>query len=92
MGVTVTYVDKPHSERYTGRGMHWARKPIRQRRARKIARYQAGLIIDAAINDGWRPGDLVRRYGEDGCDEITKGLAYYAAWLIATGHPDGSGS
>lgn len=74
-----------------GRGRDHMRKIVKQRKARKIARYHAGLILDAVLNDGWRPDSLARRYGPEGMDEIRKGLSYYAEWLIMTGHPDGSG-
>lgn len=75
-----------------GRGRNWAQKLITQRQARRIARYRAGLIIESVITAGWEAPDLVKRYGEDGFQQIAQELEYYAAWLSATGHPDGSGS
>lgn len=65
---------------------------ITQRQARRIARYYAGLIIESAIIAGWEAPGLAKQYGEEGFQQITNGLEYYAAWLIATGHPDGSGA
>lgn len=67
-----------------------ARKALTKRRARRIARYRAGLILESVLSGGWSPPDLVRRYGQDGVNEIREGLDYYAAWLAATGHPDGT--
>lgn len=67
------------------------KKIVKQRKARKIARHEAGAALQAMIRGGWSPPHLVRRYGSEGVDEIRKGLAYYAEWLIVTGHPDGSG-
>ena len=72
-----------------GRGRSHRKKVIIQRRARRIARYRAGLILESLCSD-WSPDDLRRRYGDEGVEEIRKGLEYYARWLIATGHPDGS--
>ena len=66
------------------------RRALGQRRARRIARYRAGLILESVINEGWAPPDLVKRYGPEGMDTITQALGYYAEWMIRTGHPDGS--
>lgn len=65
------------------------RKAIRKRQARRIARFQAGLIIEAVLNDGWGPDDLARKYGPDALEEIRNGLLFISAWLIDTGHRDG---
>lgn len=67
-----------------------ARKPIRARQARRVARYRAGAIVAAALENGWNPDDLVRRYGQQGVDEIIDQLGDLATWLMATGHPDGT--
>lgn len=72
-----------------GRGRGWQRKSILQRRARRIARFRAGLILDAALSDGWAPDDLVKRYGPDGMEEIRGQLGFLAEWLRETGHPEG---
>ena len=85
----MTTATKTHSARYTGRGLDWARKPITRRRARRIARYRIGLIIDAVINDGWGPDDLCRRYSPEGLETIKEEMMDLARWLESTGHPDG---
>jgi len=74
----------------SGRRRGWRQKEIRQREARRIARYRAGLILESVISNGWSPEDLVKRYGEQGLQEIVNGLEYVAAYLIDTGHPDGT--
>lgn len=85
----MTYTDKPHSQRYTGRGLGWARKPLRKRQARRIARYRAGLILDSVLAAGWSPADLEKRFGEEGTEMISTQLYDIAQWLTATGDPDG---
>lgn len=69
----------------TGRGRDWARKTITKRRARRVARYRAGLILEAALTEGWHPDDLVRKFGDQGVQEIADGVEFLAAWLIDTG-------
>lgn len=85
----MTYVDKPHTARYTGRGLGWAKKLITQKRARHVARYQASLIIDTVLTDGWAPDDLIDKFGEDGFNEIYDGVRRIAKWLLDTTPPDG---
>lgn len=67
-----------------------ARKALRARQARRIARYRAGLIVIAALSEGWNPPDLIKRYGQEGMDEIVDQLGEIAEWLLSTGHPDGT--
>lgn len=88
----MTYIDKPHGQRYTGRGCGWAKKRITKRQARRIARYNAGLIIDAVLDDGWEPDCLIKKYGQDGFREIKEALMDMSMWLRDTGHPDGVSS
>lgn len=81
-----------HSERYTGRGLHWAKKPITKRRSRRIARYRMGLVIESVLAADWTPDDLERRYGREGLEEIRDQMLDLAKWLESTGHPDGRSS
>lgn len=67
-----------------------AKKAITKRQARRVARLRAGLIVESVLAAGWRPDELVRRYGEEGVEEITEQLAWIANWLAATAHPDAS--
>lgn len=78
-----------HTARYTGRGLEWAKKPITKRRARRIARYRIGLIIESILSEGWAPDELRRRYTMEGVDTIRDEMADLAKWLESTGHPDG---
>ena len=66
-----------------------ARKPVRRRAARRIARYHAGLVIESVLGDGWEPDALVQKYGDEGLQEIRDQMLFIAAWLIDTGHRDG---
>jgi hypothetical protein len=81
----VTYVDKRHSARYTGRGRDWAKKPINKIRARRVARRIAGELIISALEDGWEPDDLIKKFGDDGVRQIRGRLEFYAVWLMDTG-------
>lgn len=85
----MTYVDKPHSQRYTGRGLGWRKKALRTREARRIARWRAGLIIESVLAAGWSPDDLEERFGEEGIEMISVQLSGIAEWLRETGDPDG---
>lgn len=62
---------------------------ITEREAKRIARYNAGLIIDAVLGDGWEPQYLIDQYGEDGLSKITNAMMDLGLWLRGTGHPDG---
>ncbi len=81
----MTYTDKPHGQRYTGRGLGWAKKPITKRRAGRVARYLAGVMIVAAVKDGYLPEDLEERFGEEGAGMIRNDVAERAARLMDTG-------
>lgn len=85
----MTYVDKPHSQRYTGRGLGWRKKTVTKLQARRIARYWAGLIVGATLDDGWSPDDLVERFGEEGVRMIQDAMVDVGMWLRETGDPDG---
>ena len=74
------------SGKYSGRGRGWNKKPINKRKARQVARYRAGLIIESVLQD-YRPDDLIAKYGEEGLKEIVSGLEFLSSWLIDTGHP-----
>jgi hypothetical protein len=74
-------------ERYTGRGLDWAKKPINKRKAKQVARYRAGLIIESVLNEGWNPDDLQRRYGDEGMELIKEHMSFLASWLTDTGQP-----
>lgn len=78
--------------KYTGRGLGWAKKAIRKREAKRIATFWAGLIIDAALNDGWEPDVLLDHYGKEGVAIIADHLMDVADRLKATGSHDGSPS
>lgn len=78
-----------HSARYTGRGLGWRKMPLTRRQARRIARYNAGLIVDAVLSDGWDPEHLTERFGKEGLDMIKDQLLDIALWLRETGDPDG---
>lgn len=88
----MTWQQKPHSQRYTGRGLDWAKKTITKRRARRIARYNAGMIIDAALSEGWEPEILLERFGPEGLDTIRDAMLDLGLWLRDTGSPDGEPS
>lgn len=75
--------------KYTGRGLGWARKAVRKREARRIARYNAGVILDAVLSDGWEPDALIEKFGKDGLEIIKDHLLDIALWLRETGDPDG---
>lgn len=85
----MTYRDKPHSQRYTGRGLGWAKKALTKRQARRIARYWAGLIVDSALSDGWGPEPLEERYGKEGLDMIQNELVDVARMIRDGGDPEG---
>lgn len=85
----MTWQQKPHSQRYTGRGLGWAKKPITKRQAKRIARYNAGLVIDEVISDGWAPEELIKRFGEEGLGMIQDAMLDVALRLRDTGNPDG---
>lgn len=38
---------------------------MNQREIRREANFRAGLILDAALSQGWNPDDLVEKYGQD---------------------------
>lgn len=89
-GMTISRVRVSRGGRkYTGRGLGWAKKPIRKREARRIARYNAGAILDAVLSDGWEPEALIKEYGKDGLEIIKDQLLDIALWLRETGDPDG---
>lgn len=75
--------------RPNGRGRGWNKVPVLRRDARRIARYNAGLIIEAVVSDGWEDDDLLAKYGTDGLAVITKELLNIALRLRETGDPDG---
>jgi hypothetical protein len=85
----MTWTDKPHRQRYTGRGLGWAKKPVTKRQAQRIARWRAGLIVESALSAGWFPEDLVERYGEEGVAMISDEMADVARRIRASGDPDG---
>jgi hypothetical protein len=73
----------------SGGGRRWNKKVITNRQARRIARYNAGLIIDSVLSDGWEPEEVLRRYGEEGLATIKDQLMDIGLWLRETGDPDG---
>lgn len=75
--------------KYTGRGLDWRKRALTKREAKRIARYEAGLIIDAAVSDGWRPDYLIGKFSEEGVDMIADALLDVALWLRDTGSHDG---
>ncbi len=50
-----------------------------RRQARQAAIHRGGLIIEAALNAGWWPDDLVDRHGDDGVGMIVEELTKIAA-------------
>lgn len=74
---------------FTGRGLDWAKKPINQRCAKRVARYYAGRILTQAVQDGWAPDDLVARYGKDGLATIHEALLNLGWWLESSGDAKG---
>ena len=85
----MTYVDKPHTARYTGRGLGWAKKKITKRRANRVARYCAAMIIESTVSDGWAPEHLIDKFGDEGVGMIQNHLLDIALWLRDTTPPDG---
>lgn len=49
-----------------------------RRQARQTAIHRGGLIIEAALNAGWWPDDLVERHGDDGVGMIVEELTKIA--------------
>lgn len=76
-------------KKYTGRGLGWAKKPVNQRAAKRIARYRAGRILTEMVQDGWAPADLVSAYGKDGLEAIREALGELGWWLESTGDAKG---
>jgi hypothetical protein len=72
-----------------GRGRGHNKKPITNREARRIARYNAGLIIDSVLSEGWGLEDVIEKYGEKGLGAVQDQLKSIALWLRETGDPDG---
>jgi hypothetical protein len=70
--------------KYTGRGLAWAKKPITKRRAKRVARWAAGQILEGALCN-WDPEDLQERFGPEGFTEIENHIRFLSEWLIGTG-------
>lgn len=75
--------------KYTGRGLDWAKKPITKRAAKRVARYRAGRVLAQLVHDGWAPADLVTTYGQDGLETIREALLEVSWWLESTGDAKG---
>lgn len=71
--------------KYTGRGLDWARKKITKKRARRVARYLAGVMIITAVKEGYLPEDLRERFDQEGADMIRENVIEYGTWLMDTG-------
>jgi hypothetical protein len=55
---------------------------VNRREARRIAIHRAGLIIDAALNEGWEPTDLIDRLGQEAVDKITDEMVAISESMI----------
>lgn len=58
---------------------------MNRREARRVAKFRAGIIIEAVLAQGWDPQDLADKYGEDGLEMIRDELTEFAERL--TGGP-----
>jgi hypothetical protein len=47
---------------------------MNQREIDRLAKWRAGLILQAVLSDGWRPDRLVEEYGEETTDKITEAI------------------
>lgn len=52
-----------------------------KREIRREANFRAGLILEAALSNGWNPDDLVERYGPDAVDAIAEQITDIARML-----------
>lgn len=55
---------------------------MNQQERRRLARFRAGLILEAALNEGWRPPDLVTKYGEEEVDKLSEEILSISTRLI----------